>query len=277
MPELPEVETICRTLGPLVVGRRIEHCDIWLSRLIKTPATEFGRRIEGRQVQRLRRRGKYLLLELEEDVLVIHLRMTGRLEYRTASETAERRLHDRLRFVLDDGAQLLYHDVRTFGTFHLVSAAEVSSLPGLSSLGPEPLEDDFSVAYLQERLQKSRSRIKSFLLRQDVVAGLGNIYVDESLARAGLHPEQRAHELTLPEVARLHEAINFVIDKGICGNGTTFRDYLDGIGNKGEFQNDLCVYGRKNLPCPACGTLIVRTEVGGRGTHFCPQCQPERK
>ena len=95
--------------------------------------------------------------------------------------------------------------------------------------------------------------------------------------RAGLHPEQRAHELTLPEVARLHEAINFVIDKGICGNGTTFRDYLDGIGNKGEFQNDLCVYGRKNLPCPACGTLIVRTEVGGRGTHFCPQCQPERK
>lgn len=276
MPELPEVETICHTLGPLVVGRRIEHCDIWLSRLIKTPATEFGRRIEGRQVQRLRRRGKYLLLELEEDVLVIHLRMTGRLEYRTASETAERRLHDRLRFVLDDGAQLLYHDVRTFGTFHLVSAAEVSSLPGLSSLGPEPLEDDFSVAYLQERLQKSRSRIKSFLLRQDVVAGLGNIYVDESLFLAGVNPLRTAASLTREETEKLHQAIQTVLQQGIDHGGTSIRDYRDGLGRRGGNQRLLCVYGRGGEPCLYCGQSISRAEVAGRGTHWCSRCQPDK-
>lgn len=274
MPELPEVETICRTLGPLVAGRRIEHCDIWLSRLIKTPAAEFARRIEGRKVRRLRRRGKYLLLELEQDVLVIHLRMTGRLEYRAVSEVAGRRLHDRLRFILDDGAQLLYHDVRTFGTFHLVSEAEVSSLPGLKALGPEPLEENFSAAYLQERLQKSRSRIKSFLLRQDVVAGLGNIYVDESLFLAGVNPLRTAASLTREETEKLHQAIRKVLQQSIDHGGTSIRDYRDGLGRSGGNQRLLCVYGRGGEPCLHCGQAISRAEVAGRGTHWCSHCQP---
>nr|WP_320146074.1 DNA-formamidopyrimidine glycosylase [uncultured Anaeromusa sp.] len=274
MPELPEVETICRTLGPLLVGRRIEHCDVWLSRLIKTPAAEFVQRIEGRQVQRLRRRGKYLLLEMEADVLVIHLRMTGRLEYRAAFEATERRLHDRMRFVLDDGSQLLYHDVRTFGTFHLVSKTEVSSLPGLSSLGPEPFEENFSVAYLQERLQKSRSRIKSFLLRQDVVAGLGNIYVDESLFLAGVNPLRTAASLTKEETEKLHQAIRKVLKQGIAHGGTSIRDYRDGLGRSGGNQRLLCVYGRGGEPCLQCGQAISRAAVAGRGTHWCSSCQP---
>lgn len=276
MPELPEVETICRTLGSLVAGRRIEHCDVWLPRLIKTPAAEFAKRVEGQQVQLLRRRGKYLLLELEQDVLVIHLRMTGRLEYKSPLEAVERRSHDRLRFVLDDGAQLLYHDVRTFGTFHLISGAEVSSLPGLSSLGPEPLEENFTVAYLQERLQKSRSRIKSFLLRQDVVAGLGNIYVDESLFLAGVNPLRTAASLTREETKKLHQAIQDVLQQGIDHGGTSIRDYRDGLGRSGENQRLLCVYGRGGEPCLQCGQAISRAEVAGRGTHWCSHCQPYR-
>ena len=277
MPELPEVETICRSLRDHVVGRTMAEVEIQLSRLIKWPTPEDFRSImTGRTIEALERRGKYLLFQLSGDwVLVVHLRMTGRLYYRAADAAATG--SPRVVFHFAGGDALEYYDTRTLGTLYLLRQNELSRIYGLSSLGPEPLTAEFTPEYLSTGLARRKGKIKSVLLDQAFIGGLGNIYVDESLARAGLHPEQRAHGLTQPEVIRLHEAINFVIDKGICGNGTTFRDYLDGIGNKGEFQNDLCVYGRKNLPCPACGTLIVRTEVGGRGTHFCPQCQPERK
>ena len=277
MPELPEVETICRSLRDHVVRKTLAEVEIQLSRLIKWPTPEDFRSImTGRTIEALERRGKYLLFQLSGDwVLVVHLRMTGRLYYRAADAASTG--SPRVVFHFVGGDALEYYDTRTLGTLYLLRQNELNRIYGLSSLGPEPLTAEFTPEYLSTGLARRKGKIKSVLLDQAFIGGLGNIYVDESLARAGLHPEQRAHELTQPEVIRLHEAINFVIDKGICGNGTTFRDYLDGIGNKGEFQNDLCVYGRKNLPCPTCGTLIVRTEVGGRGTHFCPQCQPERK
>ena len=277
MPELPEVETICRSLRDHVVGKKLAEIEIQLPRLIKWPSPEDFRSImTGRTIEALERRAKYLLFHLDGDwVLVVHLRMTGRLYYRRAN--TEPTGSPRVVFRFSSGDALEYYDTRTLGTLYLLRQNELSRIYGLNSLGPEPLTESFTPEYLSIGLAKRKGKLKSVLLDQAFIGGLGNIYVDESLARAGLHPERRANQLALPEVERLYEAINFVIDKGICGNGTTFRDYLDGIGNKGEFQNDLCVYGRKALPCPVCGTPIVRTEVGGRGTHFCPQCQPEIK
>ena len=275
MPELPEVETICRSLRDLVVGKKLAEIEIQLPRLIKWPTPEDFRSImTGRTVEALERRAKYLLFHLDgEWVLVVHLRMTGRLYYRAANTAPTGSPRVVFRFSGEDALE--YYDTRTLGTLYLLRQNELSRIYGLHSLGPEPLTEAFTSEYLSTGLARRKGKLKSVLLDQSFIGGLGNIYVDESLARAGLHPERRANQLTQPEVARLHEAINFVIDKGICGNGTTFRDYLDGVGNKGEFQNDLCVYGRKALPCPTCGTPIVRTEVGGRGTHFCPHCQPE--
>lgn len=277
MPELPEVETICRSLRDHVVGRTLAEVEVQLSRLIKWPTPEdFRSVLAGRTIEALERRAKYLLFQLSGDwVLVVHLRMTGRLYYRAVNSPATG--SPRVVFHFLSGDALEYYDTRTLGTLYLLQQNELNRIYGLSSLGPEPLTADFTTEYMSTGLARRKGKIKSVLLDQKFIGGLGNIYVDESLARAGVHPETRAHELTLPEVIKLHEAINYVIDKGICGNGTTFRDYLDGVGNKGEFQNDLCVYGRKNMPCPACGTPIARKEVGGRGTHFCPHCQPERK
>ena len=183
-------------------------------------------------------------------------------------------MHDRLRLVLDDHSELLYHDVRTFGTFHLVARDELASLKGLRSLGPEPLGDSFTAQYLWERLQKSRSRIKSFLLRQDVVAGLGNIYVDESLFLAGVNPLRTAASLTREKKKKLHQAIRKVLKQGIDHGGTSIRDYRDGLGRSGKNQNLLRVYGRGGELCLQCGHVISRVEVGGRGTHWCSFCQP---
>ncbi len=275
MPEMPEVETICRYLRDHVVGKTIADVDIRLPRLVKWPSPEdFSSIMVGRTFESMERRAKYLLFHLTgEWVLVIHLRMTGRLFYRDADHAA----NDSARVVIafDSGDAMEYSDSRTLGTLYLLKETELSRIYGLSSLGPEPLSEGFTTKYLLEGLAKRKGKIKSVLLDQAFIGGLGNIYVDESLARARVHPERRGNSLSEFEIEQLHEAINYVIEKSICENGTTFRDYRDGAGNKGGFQNELCVYGRKGLPCPICGTPIAKMEVGGRGTHFCPRCQQE--
>ena len=273
MPELPEVETICRYLRDHVVGKTIGDVDIRLSRLVKWPLpADFRSIMIGRTLESLERRAKYLLFHLSgEWVLVIHLRMTGRLYYRDVSQMTSGSA--RVIFSFQTGDAMEYSDTRTLGTLYLLKQSELGRIYGLSSLGPEPLAKDFTTQYLIEGFAKRKGKIKMVLLDQTFIGGLGNIYVDESLSRAGLHPERRANSLNEAEIGKLHEAINSVIQKSICENGTTFRDYRDGAGNKGGFQNELCVYGRKGMPCQICGTLITKKEVGGRGTHYCPQCQ----
>lgn len=275
MPELPEVETILRCLRERVEGKTIRQVDIRLPRLIKWPAPEqFQTALTGRVISRLERRGKYLLFHLDDTtVLVIHLRMTGRLYYRAAQFPSGSLT--RIDFLFAEGDALEYQDTRTLGTLHLLPLADLKTLRGLAGLGPEPLTPEFTQAYLSQGLNGCKAKVKSRLLDQAFIGGLGNIYVDESLARAGIHPERRGDSLRDEEIAKLHEAVNHVISQSIRENGTTFRDYRDGAGNKGGFQNVLCVYGRKGQPCPVCGALICRTEVGGRGTHYCPQCQKE--
>jgi len=276
MPEMPEVETICRSLRKHVEGKVIRDIEIRLSRLIKWPSPEDFRAIlVGRKIESLERRAKYMLFHVTDDwTLVVHLRMTGRLFFRDNDCPSD--APAKITFQFADGDSLEYSDTRTLGTLYLLRENELSRIYGLSSLGPEPLSPQFTVEYLVSGLAKRKGKIKTVLLDQSFIGGLGNIYVDESLARACIHPECKAHTLTEPEIAKLHEAINAVIEKGIGGGGTTLRDYRDGEGNRGSFQEELCVYGRKGLPCPVCGTNIVRTEVAGRGTHYCPQCQHQK-
>lgn len=274
MPEMPEIETIRRSLQPHIVGRRIENVEVLLARQIKWPEPEiFVARILQTEIVRLDRIGKYLILQLANDVsLVFHLRMTGQLVYVDAG-VEHISSHDRLVIYLDNGSRLIFSDTRTFGTLYAMHQDELWRVRGIKEMGPEPLSEDFTAAYLLQAAEGRKTRIKSFLLDQSKVGGLGNIYVDEALFLAGVHPMRLAGELTAEEMQRLHDAVNQVIADGIAHGGTTFRDYRDGNGGKGSHQEHLFVYGRDGQPCLKCGTLIEKTKVGGRGTRFCPICQ----
>ena len=274
MPEMPEIETIRRSLEPHIVGRRIENVEILLPRQIKWPEPmAFAARILQTDVVCLDRIGKYLILQLSNDVsLVFHLRMTGQLVYVAAGAEAAGQ-HKRLIIYLDDGARLVFSDTRTFGTMYAMHQDELWRIRGIAEMGPEPLSDAFTEEYLLQAVSGRKTRIKSFLLDQSKVGGLGNIYVDEALFLAGVHPMRLAGTLTAGEVQRLHDAVNKVIADGIADGGTTFRDYRDGNGDRGSHQEHLFVYGRDGQPCRNCGTMLEKIKVGGRGTRFCPLCQ----
>lgn len=273
MPEMPELENIRRTLMPHIKGRQIMQTEILLSRQIKWPDPEnFAARLAGRIISDVDRIGKYLLLRLDSGVTVVfHLRMTGQLCYR--EKGAADGTHSRIILHLDGGDRLIYGDTRTLGTVHAMTEEELPRIQGLAEMGPEPLSEEFTVDYLTKVLQGRKTKIKSFLLDQSNIGGLGNIYVDEALFLSGIHPLRRAEEIRAEEVPALYEAINRVIKEGIEDGGTTFRDYRNGNGEKGSHQDKLFAYGRDGEPCRKCGTIMEKIRVGGRGTHFCPQCQ----
>lgn len=275
MPELPEVETIKRSLEPKLTGRRIERIEILLEKAFRghgldNPAAE----AEGRLVQRLSRRGKYLIFHLDRRlVLVAHLRMTGRLLYVPADLPRDK--HTRIVFTLDNQYELRFSDLRKFGYVIVVRERDLSSLSGLSSLGPEPLPGGLTAEEFGRILDGSGRPLKSLLLDQTKVAGVGNIYADEALFAAGINPNRAAGSLSQAEVDRLHRALSEVLQAGIKHRGTTVSDYVDGEGQAGDFQNLLQVYRRTGQPCPRCGTIIERCKIAGRSSHFCPRCQPE--
>ncbi len=272
MPELPEVEIIRRSLEKHLLGRQVLDTEIRLPRQIKWPEPDvFTAMVTGRHIVRLGRSGKYLLFYLDNgNELVFHLRMTGRLCY---TEKLEQDAYARIIFRLDRGGWLIYGDPRTLGAVYALKSGEEQRVQGLAEMGPEPLTEAFSAEYLQKMLAGRRTKLKSFLLNQKFIGGIGNIYADEALFTAGLHPLRLAQSLSAQEVLRLHGAVNEVIAAGIADGGTTFRDYRDGEGKKGSHQQRLQVYARKGEPCRRCGTPIEKITVGGRGTHFCPACQ----
>lgn len=273
LPELPEVETVRRTLRPLLVGRTILGVEVGLPRLVRHPSPEeFARRLAGRRVDRLERRGKYLLFRLAGgETLVAHLRMTGRL---TVADPAEPRpRHTHLVFPLDDGRELRYQDLRQFGTFYLLRPGEEGLAKGLAGLGPEPLGRELDEEGFYRRLAGRRGSLKGLLLDQAFLAGLGNIYADEVLFAAGLDPRRAPASLSRAEAGRLFHAIRRVLAQAVRHRGTTVRDYVDGTGTPGGHQHHLQVYGRAGLPCPQCGEPVRRENLAGRGTHFCPRCQ----
>lgn len=274
LPELPEVETVVRTLRTTLVGQKIVGVNIFRTEVVKEPeAKSFSSLLAGRKITALSRRGKFILLSLSGDhVLVIHLRMTGRLV--VAEKEEERPPHTHVVVTLDDGRELRFIDPRRFGGLWLVPAAELTTFPPLAALGVEPLGKEFTVSYLQEVLRSRRAPVKAVLLNQSLLAGLGNIYADEALHRAGIHPARPACSLTAEEAESLHRAIRNVLKEGIAHRGTTFRDYVDGEGKKGGFQNFLRVYGRAGEPCLTCGTPVAKMKICGRTTSYCPACQP---
>ncbi|MDI3279932.1 MAG: bifunctional DNA-formamidopyrimidine glycosylase/DNA-(apurinic or apyrimidinic site) lyase [Bacillota bacterium] len=272
MPELPEVETIRRDLTPLA-GRTITDVEVLWPGAIKAPALrEFGERVRGQRITGVERRGKHLILCLASgEELIFHLRLTGRLVLTPAEQEPGR--HTRAVFFLDEGEALHFADVRKFGTIHLVKAGERQAVSSLAGLAPEPLSEEFTLDWFRSALARRRGPIKGALLDQAVVAGMGNIYADEALFRAGLRPDRPVPELASAEVERLWEAIRAVLAEGIRLRGTSVRDYVDGRGEPGGFQKVLSVYGRKGQPCRRCGAPLQRMRVAGRGTTFCPHCQ----
>ncbi len=274
MPELPEVETIRRDLEPQLVGRRIVGLELRWPRTLDRPPTraEAEALLVDQRITGLRRRGKYLLFDLQSGaILVIHLRMSGRLGV-VAADSPEP-VHLRACLLLDDGTALRFVDMRKFGRLYvLTGASELAEV--LANVGPEPLGDRLTLAAFRERLADRRTRLKALLLDQRFLAGLGNIYVDEALFRAGLHPLRSAAELTARETARLYEACRGALTVAINNRGTTFRSYRDGWGVRGGHKELLLVYDRKDEPCYVCGGEIEKLRVAGRGTHLCPVCQP---
>jgi formamidopyrimidine-DNA glycosylase len=272
MPELPEVETTARDLRPHLLGQTITRAHVLWARTVAEPDVNvFQNELPGRRIIGVSRRGKYLVFILDAGaVLICHLRMTGRLRVEPPGSPALSDPHVRAWFELSDGRRLVFTDSRKFGRMWLVA----DTGPVLDKLGPEPLERSFDVASLGDRLHRRRVAIKALLLDQSVVAGLGNIYADEVLFRARIHPLRRAAGLTDSEIERLHAAIVEVLGAAIGGRGTTLRDYRPPFGERGNYQNELQVYQRTDQPCPRCGEPIQRIRVTQRSTHFCPNCQP---
>ncbi len=270
MPELPEVETIASGLRE-IVGRQIVGVEVRWPRAVVPGLPLFETGLLGRTVLGVQRRGKWVDLPLEGEVhLLIHLRMSGRLLLESA-EAAEDP-HTRVVVRLDDGRQLRFSDPRKFG--RMVLTANPDQV--LGDLGPEPLGEAFTVRKLREMLARRKARLKPLLLDQRFLAGLGNIYADEVLWRARLHPLRRADTLTEEETDRLYSAIRSVLKEAIARRGSTLDDrrYVGADGQPGNFAPSLAVYRRAGQPCPRCGETVERIVVGGRGTHLCPRCQP---
>lgn len=270
MPELPEIETYARHLRPYLLGRRVSYLEaLWPGSIAVPDAETLKALLTGQRIEAISRRGKFLSFSLDGGVLLIHLRMTGR--FRVEAAASPRQPHDRVIMGLDDGRELRFNDTRKFGRFYFVPDAALVT----ANLGPEPLDETLTPAEFRERIRKRSGTVKPLLMNQTFLAGLGNIYTDEALFRARIHPLRKANTLTNEEITALFEAIRHVLQESIAYEGTSLDFvYTGGLREaSAAYQSRLQVYGRAGEPCLRCGHILERIVVGGRGTHFCPQCQ----
>jgi formamidopyrimidine-DNA glycosylase len=270
VPELPEVETIRRQLAPAVAGRRLEHIAVLDPRWSEpAPPEAISDALDGRVVERLGRRGKYLVMSFEDDVhLVMHLRMTGNLLL-----SDEEPKHTRVRMELDDGQKLLFVDVRRFGTGDVLLGSDALAEYFASRLGVEPLSADFTAAALRDQARGRKQPVKAFLLNQERVAGVGNIYADEALFRAKIHPLRPVGTLRRPQIEALRDAVVESLNAGIDAKGASIDDYRHVDGARGSFQDRFLVHLRAGKQCVRCGATIQKLRAAGRGTYVCPRCQ----
>ncbi|MBO0469405.1 DNA-formamidopyrimidine glycosylase [Enterococcus sp. DIV0242_7C1] len=272
MPELPEVETVRKGLEKLVIGQTIQEVTILWPRIIEAPEAEiFALKLVGQRLEKMERRGKYLLFKFTDYDMISHLRMEGKYETHDSADAVDKHTHVIFKFT--DGTELRYLDVRKFGRMTLVEKDQGINYKSILALGPEPVPTEFKLKPFREGLKKHHKAIKPLLLDQRLVTGLGNIYVDEALWEAQIHPEQPADSLNGKEVSKLYYAIIDVLGRAVEAGGTTIRSYLNALGEAGTFQVSLNVYGQTNQPCLKCGTPIKKIKVAQRGTHFCPKCQ----
>lgn len=274
MPELPEVETIRKTLRELVIGKTIDSVEVHWAKIIQEPddIVQFQQLAQGQTIHDIRRKGKFLLFDLDEHVLISHLRMEGK--YGVFPNEEEIALHTHVIFRMTDGTDLRYQDVRKFGTMHLYKKGTELEQKPLLLVAADPLEPEFSYSLFREKVQRSNRNIKNILLDQSVIAGLGNIYVDETLFLAGIHPLTKGAQLSDQQILLIQEAAVTTLQDAVKQGGTTIRSYVNSQGQIGMFQQKLHVYGQNNKACTTCGDMIMKIKVGGRGTHYCPSCQP---
>ena len=275
MPELPEVETIRRQLAPALEGQRLERLEVLDPRWAEPAEPEaLEDAVEGRTIERLGRRGKYLIVELEDEVyLVMHLRMTGNLLL--ATEATDDRPHLRVRFTLGSGERLLFVDVRRFGTGVVLLGADALEDYFAARLGVEPLSPDFTAEALRAQARGRKQPVKAFLLSQERVAGVGNIYADEALFRARIHPLRPVGKLKRAQIEGLRDAVVESLEAGIDAKGATIDDFRHADGAEGSFQDRFLVHLREGEPCVRCGTTIRKLRAAGRGTYVCEHCQPK--
>ncbi len=280
MPELPEVETVRRGLQQFSVDQPIQQVEVLrLSTIAHPDVADFVQGLTGAVIKQWQRRGKYLLAECvnvdrtPRGWLGVHLRMTGQLLWLSAPQELEK--HARVRFLMPRGQELRFIDQRTFGKMWWLSATEQPEMiiGGLGKLGPEPFSPEFSLQYFCDRLHRSQRQIKAAILDQAVVAGVGNIYADESLFLSGIQPTAVTSDLTKPQIKSLRLAIIKVLQDSIEAGGTTFSNYLNVEGTNGNYAGLAWVYNRQGEPCRTCGNVIVKIRAAGRGTHYCPTCQ----
>jgi len=272
MPELPEVEVIARGLNATLKGRTIVSAKVPGLTRLSDPAETLVPRVVGRTIVRAYRRAKVLLLELDDaSRMVFHLKMTGRVVH--GEQRAPER-HDRILFTLDDGSLLSFADMRKFGYVRSLTPEELAGWDFLRRVGPEPLET--SPEALAERMKGRKAAIKGALLNQSVIAGVGNIYADESLFRAGIHPETKAHRIGCDRLVRLFTELQAVLRQAVHENGSSISNYVNADGDAGAFQNNFNVYGKKGIPCVRCEVPLKTVKIAGRTSTFCPQCQRKR-
>ncbi|TVU92865.1 DNA-formamidopyrimidine glycosylase [Lactobacillus gasseri] len=272
MPEMPEVETVRRTLTPLVKGKTIAKINIWYPKIIVNDPAEFVKKLTNKKILKIDRYGKYLLFRFNDDLtMVSHLRMEGK--YHLVSPDTPKEKHEHVEFIFTDGTALRYDDVRKFGRMHLVETGTERKTTGIRHLGPEPNTAEFNLKYFVDALSQKKKNIKNTLLDQTIVCGLGNIYVDEVLWKSKIHPLSSAKAIPADKVKNLYQNINHTIAIATKERGTTVHTYLDANGEIGGYQKMLQVYGHAGEECSSCGTILEKIKVNGRGTTFCPHCQ----
>jgi len=274
MPELPEVETIARGLRALLGGKTIRSCLCRCPRIVEGDSLAFSRAVVGRKIEGIQRHGKYLFFLLSGPLTVsLHLRMTGQILMAGPDLRPDKHTHLEFFFAGTEEKRLIYRDVRKFGRFQLLESGGWAEFVARKGLGPDAL--GVRLKQVEARFRQSRRALKALLLDQTVLAGLGNIYTDESLFRAGLLPQQRAERLRSGQIRFLLATVRQVLRAALAKRGTTISDFVDANGDRGRFQPELLVYGRQGKPCRKCGRPILRALVAGRGTFYCPACQSQ--
>ena len=271
MPELPEVETVRRGLEKLILGKTIQSVEVKYPKMIHTDLDAFCQDLPGQEIRAMGRRGKYLLFHLSDKILISHLRMEGKYFYYPDEIPTRKHAHVFIHF--EDGGTIVYEDVRKFGTMELLAPELLEAYFISKQLGPEPTEQDFDLGRFKLALKRSKKPIKSHLLDQTLVVGLGNIYVDEVLWRAKVHPARISQSLTAQEARKVHDETIKVLGQAVEKGGSTIRTYTNAFGEDGTMQEFHQVYDKTGQACSRCGSTIEKIQIGGRGTHFCPECQ----
>lgn len=272
MPEKPEVVTVARKLEKRILNHSILHAKVYCDSIIDYPTVkEFEEKLKNQIIHNISTRGKWIVIELDRDYLLVHLRMTGKFFYRNKGDILEK--HQHVCFLLDNNEELRFHDVRKFGRMKLIPKDKINEMPPFTELGLEPWDTNLTVSYLKEKFSKKTIPIKATLLDQTIITGIGNIYDDEILFASGVNPLKNTNTLTDKELdSIIHNTIK-ILDRAIEQGGTTIRDYTSEEGVTGLFQNELFVHTKVGEPCPNCQTKIEKITIAGRSTYYCPKCQ----